>query len=100
MELIKTMIVIVGIITQYNAEAYNNKGLALTKLGQYQEAIENFNLAISSSDYRAAYRNKEIALKKLRQHQEATAAANHNEEVIRHIVAQIKVYSCDLGVQK
>ncbi|WP_371219722.1 tetratricopeptide repeat protein [Orientia tsutsugamushi] len=54
------------------ANAYNNKGTALCTLEQYQDAIENFDLAIKyKPDFALAYVNKGAALKELGRHQEA-----------------------------
>ncbi|BAG40672.1 tetratricopeptide repeat protein [Orientia tsutsugamushi] len=49
----------------------------MNKLGQYQDAIWNFDLAIKyKPDFPDAYYNKGIALNKLGQHQEAMESCN------------------------
>ncbi|KJV51813.1 TPR repeat family protein [Orientia tsutsugamushi str. Gilliam] len=54
------------------AKAYYAKGLSLYELGQYQEAIKNFDIAIKyKPDFAEAYVNKGMALKALAQHQKA-----------------------------
>ncbi|WP_080946402.1 tetratricopeptide repeat protein [Orientia tsutsugamushi] len=59
------------------AGSYNNKGSALCILEQYQEAIENFDLAIKyQPDFSEAYYNKGIALNELGRHQEAIESCN------------------------
>ena len=43
------------------ADAYNNRGTAYAKFGQYQNAFEDFNKAISlKKDYADAYDNRAI----------------------------------------
>ncbi|CAM80259.1 tetratricopeptide repeat protein [Orientia tsutsugamushi] len=50
---------------------YYNKGICLSKLEQYKEAIESFDLAIKYKPNHAnAYCNKGVCLYKLGQHQE------------------------------
>ncbi|KJV50696.1 TPR repeat family protein [Orientia tsutsugamushi str. Gilliam] len=49
-----------------------NKGVALSKLGQHQEAIKKFNLAIKyKPGFAEAYLNKGESLKQLGQREKA-----------------------------
>ena len=49
---------------------YNHRGVSYSKLGQYQQAIDNFNKAISlKQDYAGAYINRGNAYISLGQHQ-------------------------------
>ncbi|WP_371219448.1 tetratricopeptide repeat protein [Orientia tsutsugamushi] len=58
-------------------KAYYNKGISLYQLGQYQEVIENCDIAIKHKpDLAEAYMNKGVALSKLGQHQEAIKKFN------------------------
>ncbi|SPR16271.1 tetratricopeptide repeat protein [Orientia tsutsugamushi] len=53
------------------------QGIALYELGQYQEAIDNYDIAIKHKpDLAEAYMNKGVALRKLGQHQEAIKKFN------------------------
>jgi len=55
-----------------SVDAYNNRGLAYGKLGQYQRAIEDFNKAIRlKPDYPDAYCNRGFSYVKLKQNQRA-----------------------------
>ena len=53
-------------------EAYNNKGIALTKIEKHSESVENYNKAISlKKDYVDAYLNKGISLRIIKKYKEA-----------------------------
>ncbi len=48
------------------ADAYNNRGVVLDKLGRYEEALESYDQAIKlNPNHAKAYHNKSIALGKL-----------------------------------
>jgi len=52
--------------------AYNNKGIALYELKQYQDAIKCYDTAIELfPKYSLAYNNKGAALNTLKQYQDA-----------------------------
>ena len=53
-------------------KAWNNKGLALDKLGRYQEAVDSYEKALKiDPGYVKAWNNKGLALDKLGRYQEA-----------------------------
>ncbi|KJV72377.1 TPR repeat family protein, partial [Orientia tsutsugamushi str. UT76] len=53
-------------------DIYINRGVALHELGQYQEAIKNFDIAIKyQPDCALAYVNKGMSLNELGHHQKA-----------------------------
>ncbi len=53
-------------------KAWNNKGLALDKLGRYQEAVDSYEKALSIDPNDATvWHNKGLALDKLGRYQEA-----------------------------
>ncbi len=55
-----------------DADAGYNKGIALYKLGKYQEAITSYDKAIEiDPNYAKAWHNKGLALKKQGNHIEA-----------------------------
>ena len=60
------------------AEAYYNKGNAYDNTGQYQHAIENYNMAITlQPDFTDAYNNRGIAYHNLGQYQRAIEDFNN-----------------------
>ena len=53
-------------------EAYNNKGIALTKIEKYAESVENYDKAINlKKDYVDAYLNKGISLRIIKKYKES-----------------------------
>ena len=56
----------------YKVNAYNNRGVVYAALGQYQEAIQDYNQAIElDPKHLYAYNNRGVAYAALGQHQEA-----------------------------
>jgi len=54
---------------------WNNKGVALSKMGKYSEALEAYERALLlNSDYRRAWNNKGVALSKMGRYAEAIEA--------------------------
>src|SRR5262249_27113282 len=73
------------------AEAYNNRGAALSELERHEEALATCDKAVAfKPDYAEAYYNRGNALKNLRRHEEALASydravalkPNHAETLI------------------
>ena len=57
------------------ADAWNNRGVALDKLGRHEEALEAFDKAIElKPDYSDAWNNRGVTLGKLGRHEEALKA--------------------------
>lgn len=78
-------------------KAYNDGNNAF-KLGQYQEALDDYNKAIAlDSTFALAYYGKGLALKKLRKYEDATdayrAAVRHNKMFSEAYIALGKIYS-------
>ena len=76
--------------------SYYNKGIVLSKIGKYQEAIKNYNLAIKHNPNIAeSYLEKGITLFKLRKFKEAkenfNLALKYNSNLITGYEKGIKL---------
>ena len=64
-------------INHGHAGAWNSKGVALSGLGRFEEALESFNMALELDPKNAkAWINKAFALEELGRPKEALAAIN------------------------
>ena len=77
-----------------DAEAWDNQGIIVAQLGNYQEAIKCFEKAIEiRPDFAEAWYHKGVALTSLRQHQEAIKCLNINvQSKFNDFRKQIRIY--------